>query len=85
MKATSINDLTKMKEELQTKSDRVKTQQGKESALLDRLNKEFNCKTLDEANKVKKNMIIELDKRDAELVANIEELKLNYDWDFDNV
>uniref|UniRef100_A0A6M3LLV7 Uncharacterized protein n=1 Tax=viral metagenome TaxID=1070528 RepID=A0A6M3LLV7_9ZZZZ len=84
-KPATVNDLIQMKQELETKSNRVRTLEGKQSALLDRLNKEFDCKTLDEANKAKKNMEAELGKRDVALIADIDNLKAKYNWDFANV
>jgi hypothetical protein len=78
----TAEDLMKMKKELEVKENRVRVLEGKNSALLDRLKKDFGLNSLDAA---KRDLVLQtkkLEKDDADFLLAVSALKDNFAWGF---
>ena len=78
------NALLKMKEELEAKQSRIANLQGRIETHLSQLKKEFNCDSVEQAEKIlqeKKKLVSAKRKQLADDISNLLE---SYDWDFAN-
>lgn len=76
--------LLNMKKELDEKKARVKTLEGRRSALYDQLKNEFGCSSIEEADEKIKSMDVDLNKKKEDLQIGIQNLQQKYEWSFKN-
>lgn len=75
--------LLEMKNKLSQVDADIRTKKGRQEAFYEQLKKEFECETLDEADKKISLLDKKLDKMIKERDEGVESLVKNYDWGFD--
>lgn len=74
MKNNSIQQLEKIKKKLEALKEEQMEENARKKVILESLKKEFNCKTLEEAEKLLKKQEMELETQEEDLEEKTQEL-----------
>jgi len=78
---TNSEKLLKMKTKIDEAKNELSKLEGKQEQLIDSLNKDFDCKTIEDAEQKLRKTEIELDKKEKELNNGLLELEKKYNWE----
>ena len=73
--------LLQLKEDIEDAKIKVSELTGQRSALMTQLKKDYNCKSLDEADKKSKDLQKQIDDLNSQIEQGIEELETKYDFE----
>ena len=76
-----IDRLLKMKKKIEDGEKEQANLQGRIDSLFEQLEKEFNVKSIEEAESLMRELEDKIDKMDEDLKRMITELEKAYDWD----
>lgn len=78
--ATILEELTALGKEIESTKKDIAVLQGRKAEVMDRLKKEFNSETIEEANKLINDLEAQLTKIEATIETKFAEMKAKYQW-----